>query len=360
MQKIPFDAKERNDPLRIFAALPSLLMFAHKPTLVGISWGDPHGIGSECILKAFDDARLFETLLPVVYGHGETLRRQAAQFNVSIEIRDVDDASDAEPGALNCVNIIQHIIQPEWGQLDSQAGEFARLSLEAAVNDITASKLDVLVTAPINKDAIQSKQFKFPGHTEYLADKTEVRDVLMILASGTLRVGVVTGHIALRDVASSLSIDRIVRRAQLLHMSLKGDFGLAAPRIAVFGLNPHAGDNGLIGEEEETIILPAIRSLSEAGINVKGPFGADGLFGSGEYKSYDGILAMYHDQGLIPFKSLSFGLGVNFTAGLPIVRTSPDHGTAFDIAGKGMADGRSLRTACLMGANIRKHRAAAS
>ena len=333
-------------------------MSKQQPTRIGISWGDPHGIGSECILKAFDDARLFEDLLPVVYGHGDTLRRQAAQFDVAIDIRDVEDASDAKAGAMNCVNITPQFIGPDWGQPHPDAGEFARISLEAAVNDLAATKVDVLVTAPINKDAIQSGQFKFPGHTEYLADKAGVEDVLMILASDTLRVGVVTGHIALKDVASSLSKDRIVRYATLLHESLERDFGLATPRIAVLGLNPHAGDNGLIGEEEKTIILPAVRSLKEAGMKVSGPFGADGFFGSADFQHFDGVLAMYHDQGLIPFKSLSFGQGVNFTAGLPIVRTSPDHGTAFDIAGKGEADGQSLRAACWMAADIRKHRQA--
>ena len=333
-------------------------MSKQKPTRIGISWGDPHGIGSECILKAFDDARLFEDLLPVVYGHGETLRRQAVQFDVAIEIHDIEDASDAKPGALCCVNITPQAIVPDWGQPHPDAGEFARLSLEAAVKDLASTKVDVLVTAPINKDTIQSGQFKFPGHTEYLADKAGVEDVLMILASDTLRVGVVTGHVALKDVASGLSKDRIERYATLLHESLERDFGLATPRIAVLGLNPHAGDNGLIGEEEKTIIAPAVRSLKEAGIKVSGPFGADGFFGSGDFKHFDGVLAMYHDQGLIPFKSLSFGQGVNFTAGLPIVRTSPDHGTAFDIAGKGQADGQSLRAACWMAADIRNHRQA--
>ena len=333
-------------------------MSKQKPTRIGISWGDPHGIGSECILKAFDDARLFEDLLPIVYGHGETLRRQAVQFDVTIEIHDIEDPSDAIPGAMCCVNITPQAIAPDWGQPHPDAGEFARLSLEAAVKDLASTKVDVLVTAPINKDTIQSGQFKFPGHTEYLADKAGVEDVLMILASDTLKVGVVTGHVALKDVAPSLSKGRIERYATLLHESLERDFGVATPRIAVLGLNPHAGDNGLIGEEEKTIIAPAIRSLQDAGMKVRGPFGADGFFGSGEFKHFDGVLAMYHDQGLIPFKSLSFGQGVNFTAGLPIVRTSPDHGTAFDIAGKGQADGQSMRAACWMAADIKNQREA--
>ena len=331
-------------------------MSKKKPTRVGLSWGDPHGIGSECILKAFADERLFEDLLPVVYGHAETLRQQAGQFDVHIDIRDVEDAADAKPGALYCVDIAPALLEPDWGQPHPSAGEFARLSLEAAVKDLASTKVDVLVTAPINKDTIQSGQFKFPGHTEYLAYKAGLDDVLMILASDSLRVGVVTGHVALKDVASTLSKERIVKYGTLLHESLGRDFGVATPHIAVLGLNPHAGDNGLIGEEEKAIILPAVRAMQEAGMKVSGPFGADGFFGSGDYRHFDGVLAMYHDQGLVPFKSLSFGQGVNFTAGLPIVRTSPDHGTAFDIAGKGEADGHSLRAACWMAADIRNHR----
>lgn len=328
------------------------------PTRIGLTWGDPHGIGSECILKAFSDERMFDDLVAVVYGHAESLRQQAALFDVQVDIRDVEDAADAKPGALNCVDIAPALLEPDWGQPHPNAGEFARLSLESAVNDLAATKVDVLVTAPINKDTIQSGQFKFPGHTEYLADKAGVEDVLMILASDALRVGVVTGHVALKDVASHLTKERIVKHCTLLHESLSRDFGLATPRIAVLGLNPHAGDNGLIGEEEKTIILPAVRAMQEAGMKVSGPFGADGFFGSGHFRHFDGVLAMYHDQGLVPFKSLSFGQGVNFTAGLPIVRTSPDHGTAFDIAGRGEADGRSIRAACWMAADIRRHRKA--
>ena len=331
-------------------------MAKSKPVRIGITWGDPHGIGSECILKAFADPRMFDDILPVVYGNAGALREQAHQFEVQVDITGVEDAADARPGSLHCVDIAPTLPTPDWGQPHPDAGEFARLSLEAAVKDLAATKVDVLVTAPINKDTIQSSQFKFPGHTEYLAHKADVEHVLMILASDALRVGVVTGHVALKDVAAHLSKDRIVQYGNMLNESLVRDFGIATPRIAVLGLNPHAGDNGLIGEEEKTIILPAVRAMQEQGLKVSGPFGADGFFGSGDFKHFDGVLAMYHDQGLVPFKSLSFGQGVNFTAGLPIVRTSPDHGTAFDIAGKGLADGESLRAACWMAADIRKQR----
>ncbi len=331
-------------------------MAKSKPVRIGISWGDPHGIGSECILKAFDDPRMFDEMLPVVFGNTEALRKQADAFDVKLEIRSVSDASEAKLGGLSCVDIAPSFPDPDWGKPHPNAGEFARLSLESAVDALAATKVDVLVTAPINKDTIQSNQFKFPGHTEYLADKAGVKDVLMILASDALKVGVVTGHVPLKDVSSHLSKDRILKYGHLLHDSLSRDFGVVTPRIAVLGLNPHAGDNGLIGEEEKTIILPAVRALQEQGLKVSGPFGADGFFGGGDFKHFDGVLAMYHDQGLVPFKSLSFGQGVNFTAGLPIVRTSPDHGTAFDIAGQGKADGQSLRAACWMAADVRKQR----
>ena len=333
-------------------------MAKSTPARIGITWGDPHGIGSECILKAFSDSRMFDDVLPVVYGNAEALRKQASQFEVEVEIQRLEDAAEARPGALNCVDVASSLADPDWGQPHPDAGEFARRSLEKAVEDLAATKVDVLVTAPINKDTIQSSQFKFPGHTEYLADKAGMKDVLMILASDALRVGVVTGHVALKDVASHLSKDRIVKYGTLLNESLSRDFGIATPRIAVLGLNPHAGDNGLIGEEEKTVILPAVRAMQEQGMKVNGPFGADGFFGSGDFKHFDGVLAMYHDQGLVPFKSLSFGQGVNFTAGLPIVGTSPDHGTAFDIAGQGLADGRSLRAACWMALDIRQQRKA--
>lgn len=331
-------------------------MASTKPVRIGISWGDPHGIGSECILKAFSDERVLQDLIPVVYGHADSLRRQAELFGVAVDIRSTEEPERTKPGALYCVDVVDSPLEPDWGQPHPSAGEFARKSLEAAVEDLAATKVDVLVTAPINKDTIQGGKFKFPGHTEYLADMAGVDEVLMILASGALRVGVVTGHVPIKDVAAILTKERIMSKARLLHDSLARDFGVASPRIAVMGLNPHAGDNGLIGEEEKTVILPAVRALQEQGIDAHGPFGADGFFGTGGYKHFHGVLAMYHDQGLVPFKSLAFGEGVNFTAGLPIVRTSPDHGTAFDIAGKGAADGSSLRAACWAAMDIRRNR----
>ena len=333
-----------------------VFMAVSKPVRIGISWGDPNGIGSECILKAFADDRVLQDLIPIVYGHTESLRKQAELFEVQVEIQATDDPEKATPGALYCMDIADTMPDPDWGQPHADAGDFARRSLEAAVKDLAGTKVDVLVTAPINKDTIQGGSFKFPGHTEYLADVAGVDEVLMILATEALRVGVVTGHVPLKDVSARLSKGAIITKAKLLHESLGRDFGVASPRIAVLGLNPHAGDNGLIGEEEKTVILPAIRSLQEQGLDVHGPFGADGFFGTGGYKKFDGVLAMYHDQGLVPFKSLSFGEGVNFTAGLPVVRTSPDHGTAFDIAGQGLADGASLRAACWAAADIRRNR----
>lgn len=333
-------------------------MAASKPVRIGISWGDPHGIGSECILKAFADDRVLQDVIPVVYGHTASLRQQARHFGVAVEITQTEAPERTKPGALYCVDVVPELAEPDWGQPHPAAGEFARISLEAAVKDLAATKVDVLVTAPINKDTIQGGQFKFPGHTEYLASVAGVDEVLMILATEALRVGVVTGHVPLKDVSARLSKEAIVAKAMMFHESLGRDFGVVNPRIAILGLNPHAGDNGLIGEEEKHIILPAVRQLQEKGVHVQGPFGADGFFGTGGYRHFDGVLAMYHDQGLVPFKSLSFGEGVNFTAGLPIVRTSPDHGTAFDIAGKGLADGSSLRAACWAAVDIRRNRAA--
>jgi 4-hydroxythreonine-4-phosphate dehydrogenase len=243
-----------------------------------------------------------------------------------------------------------------WGQITAEAGTFAYRSLELAVKDLASTRVEVLVTSPIHKDAMKLGAFKFPGHTEYLADFANVDDVLMLLVSGSLRVGVATGHIALKDVSAALSTQRIRSKINLLHESLLRDFGIVNPRIAVLGLNPHASDNGLMGDEEKRIIQPVVRELAAEEKMIFGPYAADGFFGSGAFKQFDGVLAMYHDQGLAPFKALSFGAGVNFTAGLPVVRTSPDHGTGFDIAGQGTANPDSFRAALYAARDIRRNR----
>jgi len=229
-------------------------------------------------------------------------------------------------------------------------------SLEMAVGHLAKTAVDVLVTAPINKDTIRQAGFAFPGHTEYLASEAGVKDVLMLLCCDGLRIGMVTGHVALKDVASNLSVEAIVNKLTLMNDSLIKDFGLPSPRIAVLGLNPHAGDNGMMGDEEKRILAPAIQKAAEQGISAHGPYAADGFFGSGAFRKFDGVLAMYHDQGLAPFKALSFGRGVNFTAGLPVVRTSPDHGTGFDIAGQGQANGDSFREALRLACDVRWNR----
>jgi 4-hydroxythreonine-4-phosphate dehydrogenase len=269
----------------------------------------------------------------------------------------VDHSSDALPRKLNVVNVWEEEIPIEIGTPSGTLSEYSIKSLEAAANDLATGKVDVLVTAPIDKNSMQVSGFAFPGHTEFLAHMAGSENpVLMILVGDGLRVGTVTGHIPLKDVADAVTTERIVTKARLFHQSLLRDFGVVAPRIAILGLNPHAGDGGTLGSEDRERIAPAIRRLNDEGIVAMGPYPADGFFGSGGYKHFDGVLAMYHDQGLAPFKALSFGHGVNYTAGLPVVRTSPDHGTGLDIAGKGEADPGSFRQAVWLAGDILQHR----
>jgi 4-hydroxythreonine-4-phosphate dehydrogenase len=242
------------------------------------------------------------------------------------------------------------------GESTAEAGQYAFKSLEAATKDLASNKIDVLVTAPINKNNIQSESFKFPGHTEYLAEYANIEYPLMMLTHNDLRVGTVTGHLPLKEVAESIYYEDILHKLEVFHKSLQQDFRITRPKIAVLGLNPHNGDNGTLGSEEQEVIIPAIEEANKQGILAMGPFAADGFFGSPGYKKFDGILAMYHDQGLTPFKTLSFDQGVNFTAGLPIVRTSPDHGTAYDIAGKNLASASSFRNAVFLAIDIFKNR----
>jgi len=291
---------------------------------VAISQGDINGIGYEVIFKALADPAILEICTPVIYGsskvaayHRKALNLQAITFN------NVKDGSEAHAKRVNMVNCLDDDVRVELGKATDIGGKAAFLALEAAVRDLKSGLVDVLVTAPINKKVIQSEQFSFPGHTEYLADQLGGKP-LMLLVSDLLRVGVVTGHIPLNEVSSRLSKDLIVEKLRILNTSLKDDFTIRRPRIALLGLNPHAGDNGLLGREENDIIIPAINAAKEEGIMAFGPFPADGFFGGDTYKKFDAILAMYHDQGLIPFKTLAFSTGVNYTAGLPFIRTSPD------------------------------------
>ena len=328
----------------------------HNRLRVGISCGDINGIGLEVIIKTFSDNRMFEICTPIVYGPQDLCTAYRKELGINdFSFNKIESASKANPKRVNLINI-ESDAKLQIGSSDNQAGVIAFKALEKATFDLASNYTDVLITAPINKDNIQSDDFKFPGHTEYLANYANEDNPLMILLSGSLRVGVATGHIPIKDVANALTKELIESKIDTLHKSLVQDFGIPKPKIAVLGLNPHAGDNGVIGEEEKTIILPAIDSQKKEGKLVYGPYPADGFFGSSTYKNFDGILAMYHDQGLIPFKTLAFNSGVNYTAGLPIVRTSPDHGVAYDIAGKNLAAEDSFRQAVYWAVDIYKNR----
>ncbi len=331
--------------------------FHDGPIRVGITHGDFNGIGYEVIMKAFADHGMLELCTPVVYG----LHKAASLYRKTLGIQDfsfygIPEASKAVKHHCNFVNLTDVDVGIEPGTSTPAAGSWAVKALNRALEDLEQGHIDVLVTAPINKQNVQSPEFKFPGHTEFLASRTQTSDYLMLLVNEGLRIGTVTGHIPITEVASKLSTDLIVSRLRVMAKSLLVDFGVRTPRIAVLGLNPHAGDHGLIGKEEEQIISPAIRKLSQEGMLVYGPYPADGFFGSGAWKKFDGVMAMYHDQGLIPFKSLAFHHGVNFTAGLPIVRTSPDHGTGYDISGKNEADPSSLREAVFLAIDVFRNR----
>ncbi|MDP4223396.1 MAG: 4-hydroxythreonine-4-phosphate dehydrogenase PdxA [Bacteroidota bacterium] len=328
-----------------------------KPIIAGISQGDINGIGYEVIIKTLMDSTINDVCVPVVYGspkvaayHRKALNINNFSFN---NIRTVDEANNKKANLINCLD---DNIRVELGRSTNQGGEAALASLERAVADLKSGKIDVLITAPIDKNNIQSENFHFNGHTEYLRSKAGSEDVLMFLISESMRIGVATGHVPLSKVAGMITTDLIITKLRLMNQSLILDFAIRKPRIAVLGLNPHAGDNGLIGTEEAEIIDPAIKQSAKEGMLVFGPFPADGFFGAGSFNKFDGILAMYHDQGLTPFKSLSFDTGVNFTAGLPFIRTSPDHGTAFQIAGKGQASENSFRQAIYLACDIYRNR----
>ena len=309
---------------------------------IGISIGDPNGIGPEVVLKTFSDAKHLSFCTPIIYAHVDFVLQQADYFNLQLPIERLH--GQPKHGVLNVVDCWSEPIQPQYGTVDSKAGAFALKSLRVATKALQQGTIDALVTAPIHKAAIQSEAFNFLGHTDFLAQEFDGQ-ALMFLVHGDLRVALVTDHVPIKDIATYITADRIESKLKLLAHSLQQDFGITNPRIAVLGLNPHAGDQGVIGKEEINTLAPLLQSIDVEKVEVNGPFSADAFFGSKSYKNYDAILAMYHDQGLIPFKTLSFGQGVNFTAGLSVVRTSPDHGTAFAIAGKGEADPESFAQA---------------
>ncbi|WP_046755217.1 4-hydroxythreonine-4-phosphate dehydrogenase PdxA [Kordia jejudonensis] len=322
---------------------------------VGISVGDLNGIGTEVILKTFQDNRMLELCTPVIFGSTKILSFQKKQFNIHTNFHGVPSADKAQHGKINVVNISKDQINIEYGKSSEAIGQFAIKSFVSATNALKEGTIDVLVTAPINKHNVQSEEFKFPGHTDYLGENLE-GDSLMLMVNGSLRVGLLTDHVAVKDVSEAITPELIEKKVHIIYNTLKQDFGISKPKIAVLGINPHVGDNGVIGVEDDEILKPTLEKIKNEGKLVFGPYAADSFFASSNYKNFDAILAAYHDQGLIPFKTLSFGQGVNFTAGLNKVRTSPDHGTAYEIAGKNKADHNSFKEAVFTGIQIFRSR----
>ena len=329
-----------------------------RKLVVGITQGDGNGIGYEVIIKALADERMLDLCTPVIYGSSKIFGFYKKQIHNIDQINTnvINSAKDVHQKRVNIVNCLPENVFVEPGQATAESAKAAMISLERAVKDIKEGHIDVLVTAPINKRAMAGEGFGYTGHTEYLENQFGVDEVAMIMVCDRLKVGVVTGHIALKDVVTSITKEKILSKLRLMKVSLERDFGVDAPKIAVLGLNPHCGDGGLLGDEEQQIILPAVQEANAEGILAFGPYSPDGFFGS-SYGKFDAVLAMYHDQGLTPFKALAFEEGVNYTAGLPIVRTSPDHGTAYEMAGRDMADPRSMMAAIYTAIDIFNRRA---
>ena len=319
--------------------------------IVGISIGDLNGIGPEVILKTFEDSRMLEMCTPVIFGNVKVLSFVKKTFELTGNLHGIDSLYQLLIGKINVLNTWKESVNIDFGKNDETIGQYAIKSFTEAVAALKDKKIDVLVTAPINKYNIQSEDFKFPGHTDYL-DKQLDGDALMLMVQDTLRVGLLTDHIPVNEVSAHLTEALIRKKLITVNNALKQDFGVTKPKIAVLGVNPHSGDNGVIGKEDDEVVKPALKRLFEEGVLVFGPYSADSFFGSGQYEKYDAVIAAYHDQGLIPFKTLAFGGGVNYTAGLEAVRTSPDHGTAYDIAGKGLADYNSFKEAVYMALDI--------
>ena len=324
---------------------------------VGITHGDINGVGYEVILKTFSDPTMLELCTPIIYGSPKVAAYHRKAMDIQTNFSIVNSADDAQPDKLSIVNCTEDELKVELSKPTPEAGKAALDALERALQDYREGMIDVLVTAPINKHTIQSESFHFPGHTEYIEERVgEGQKALMILLKNDFRVALVTGHVPVREIAQDITKELIMEKLAVFHRSLKEDFGIDSPRIAVFSLNPHAGDEGLIGTEESDIIIPAMKEMVAKGIQCFGPYPADGVMGSGNCSHFDGILAMYHDQGLAPFKALAMDEGVNYTAGLPIVRTSPAHGTAYDIAGQGVALEDSFRQAIYVAMDVFRNR----
>lgn len=324
---------------------------------IGISHGDINSISYEVILKSLSDNRITEFATPIIYGSPKV----AAYHKKAIELEELNlnsitQAGEAHQKRVNIINCIDDDIRVELGKSTRQAGESSYLALKKAVSDLREETIDALVTGPINKQNIQSDSFRHSGHTEYLKEVFNVNEVLMLMVSPQMKIGVVAGHVPIAELSTFITHQKVLNKIRLINQSLQKDFNIPKPRIAVLGLNPHAGDEGLLGTEEQEIIQPAIEEAKKHNTLVFGPFPADGFFGSGKYAQFDGILAMYHDQGLIPFKTISQDEGVNYTAGLPVVRTSPAHGTAFEKAGKNIASEHSFRNALYLATDIIRNR----
>ena len=318
---------------------------------VGISIGDLNGIGGEIIIKIFEDNRFLDFCTPIIFASIKTISFLKKHFESTINFNGIHDADHALHNKVNVVNVWKEDVNIEFGIENPKIGEYAIKSLVAATQALKAGKIDILVTAPINKHNIQSDKFNFPGHTDYLAKELEGNS-LMFMVTDTLKVGLLTDHVPVKDISTNITEELIESKIKTIYNTLLKDFGIRKPKIAVLGINPHTGDNGVIGKEDDTILRQALKKIRENGKLVFGPYSADSFFGSNNYKNFDAIVAAYHDQGLIPFKTLSFGHGVNFTAGLNKVRTSPDHGTAYEIAGKGIADTSSFKEAIFTGISI--------
>ncbi len=323
--------------------------------IVGVSIGDMNGIGPEVVLKTFEDTRMLELCTPVIFANAKIVSFLKKSYHLNCFIQGIDKLDQIVAGKINVLNVWREGVNLEAGKLDDIIGKYAIKSFQAATTALKNNQIDVLVTAPINKYNIQTDDYTFAGHTDYLNEQLE-GDALMFMIHEDIKVGLITDHVPISELAKHINSKLIEKKITTINQSLKADFKINKPKIAVLGLNPHSGDNGVIGKEDDQIIKPSLEKIFKSGIQVFGPFPADSFFGSNQYKNYDAVVAMYHDQGLIPFKTLSFGEGVNFTAGLNKIRTSPDHGTGFDIAGKNKANEGSFREAVYSAVDIYKNR----
>ncbi len=330
-------------------------MSKQETIIVGISIGDLNGIGPEIVLKTFEDPRMLDFCTPLIFASVKSLSFIKKALDINTNIQGIDHINQLVHGKVNVLNVWKENVDIEFGVENNTMGDYAIKSLQAAVKALKSNSIDVLVTAPINKHNIQSETFKFPGHTDYLAQELE-GESLMFMVTDTLKVGLLTDHVPVKDISKHITKQLIEKKIDIIYKTLKQDFGITIPKIAVLGINPHTGDNGIIGDEDDKVLRPTLEKINHSGKIVYGPFAADSFFGSGNYKNFDAILAAYHDQGLIPFKTLSFGSGVNYTAGLSKVRTSPDHGTAYDIAGKNTADYTSFNEAVFKAIQIYRNR----